>query len=363
MLKITCTCITVVTLWAAATATAVELSDKALAEDSKSIKVGVIAGMTGLAAPAGIGVRNGITLADSEVDRDNQVEFIFEDDSFQPKNAVSAAQKLITEDKVSALITFSASTSLAVAAVAEARGVPTLAITPFTSVGAGKRSVRTIFVPNKTAIALLHKTVMEQHGTRRVAILTSTQDGLLQMREQFRASTGFEVVFDEEIRPGDLDLLSTVTRLLASKPDVVVNLTLPPQVSHVARLLRDHRFTGRHLGAPPMYNYSEIKAAAGALTGANLTGPRVAAEIRFFSDYTARFSQAALPEAMFGYDAATWIIEAQRQPARLHSILAASSMRGLAGEYSISPDNQFEVPGELKVITASGAIERALALP
>ena len=46
--------------------------------------------------------------------RSETVEFLFEDDEFQAKNAVTAAEKLINQDRVEALITFSRAPSAAV---------------------------------------------------------------------------------------------------------------------------------------------------------------------------------------------------------------------------------------------------------
>ncbi|MFN4894157.1 MAG: ABC transporter substrate-binding protein [Pseudomonadota bacterium] len=325
-------------------------------EPPQRIKVGVIVGLTGIAASNGNDLVNGISLADANSDVSNLVEFIIQDDNFQPKHTVSAAQKLISEDKVAALITFSGSTSLAASTITESRGIAHVAITPLTRVSANKRFVRTVFVPNETAIALLKEAISGfTHG--RIAIITSTQDALLEIREEIRASCGTKVVFDEELQPGNVDLLSTVTRLLTSKPDLVVNLTLPPQISLVARILRDHHFTGKQVGAPPMYNLSEIKAATGALTGAYLTGPRIAAGSPFLADYKARFNTPPLPEAILGYDVASWMIEAAKDARGLSSLLSARTQTGLAGEYRMSSENQFEVPGELKVVTADGGVK------
>lgn len=326
------------------------------AESRPHISVGVIVALTGLAAQTGNAIRRGIELADAEFDRDDHVTFVVEDDNFQAKNAVSAAQKLIIEDKVSALITFSGSTSLAVSAIAESRRVPMIAITPLTKVSTDRSFVATLFVPNHASLELLRKAIKRSPHDR-IAIITSTQDALLQIREQLRASLSSNVVFDEEVTPGDADLLSTITRLLSAKPDVVVNLTLPPQVSTVARLLRERRFAGRHVGAPPMYNFSEIKAAAGALAGANLSGPRVDRAAKFPRDYFARFGEQIIPEAVFGYDAARLIIESSNSAEGIASIVRANAFSGLAGVYPKSAANQYEVPGELKVITASGQIE------
>jgi|GEM_PF-4687450 len=326
------------------------------AEPRRRLRVGVIAGLTGLAAPAGVSVKRGIEMADASVDTDDHVEFIFEDDGFQAKNAVSAAQKLIAEGGIDALITFSGSTSLAVSTVAEARGVPMIAITPLTSVSSAKSFVSTVYVPHQSSIEILKNAIKGHRDGGRVVMLTSTQDALLQIRQQLRAALGTQLVFDEELQPGDIDLLSTVTRLLAFKPDVVVNLTLPPQTALVGKILRDRRYVGGHFGAPPMYNMSEIKAASGALTGAQLVGPRIDQSTPFLRDYKARFGEECLPEGIFGFDAATWVIAAGQSGQGLETLRHSTSQRGLAGIYPKNGDNQYEVPGELKVITSAGEV-------
>jgi ABC-type branched-subunit amino acid transport system substrate-binding protein len=68
----------------------------------------------------------------------NRVTFLFEDDGFQPKNALSAAEMLISRDRVDALITFSSSTALVVAPLAERRKVPMISITSLTDVSKGR---------------------------------------------------------------------------------------------------------------------------------------------------------------------------------------------------------------------------------
>jgi ABC-type branched-subunit amino acid transport system substrate-binding protein len=327
-----------------------------LAQSRKRLRVGVIAGLTGLAAPAGISVKRGVEMADAAIDTDDHVEFIFEDDGFQAKNAVSAAQKLISEGGIDALITFSGSTSLAVSTVAEARRVPMIAITPLTSVSSAKSYVSTVYVPHQTSIEILKDAIKAQVDGGRVVMLTSTQDALLQIRQQLRVALGTQLVYDEELQPGDVDLLSTVTRMLASKPDVVVNLTLPPQTALVAKILRDRRYRGGLFGAPPMYNMSEIKAANGALAGAQLVGPQIDHSTPFLRDYEARFGEECLPEGIFGYDAATWVIAAGQSGQGLEMLRHSTSQRGLAGMYPKNGDNQYQVPGELKVITSAGEV-------
>jgi ABC-type branched-subunit amino acid transport system substrate-binding protein len=331
-------------------------------------KVGVIVGTTGLAAASGLSVKRGIELADRSFDGANKVDFIFEDDGFQVKNAVSAADKLIAHDHVDALITFSGSTSLAVSLVAERRGVPMVAVTALSKVSAGRDLIRTIFVPPGELARMIGDEVMLRQPVR-VALITSTQDALLGLRSAIRDSlaehaayTSEEsqsfVVFDEEIVPGDVELSSVATRMLRRNPDVIISLTLPPQSATLAKLLRNQRYTGKVMVGPPTYNYQEIAAAQGALAGSLLVGPLSGPSNSFFRLYRATFHEPSVAEGMYGYDAATLLIEAAATGDIKGYISRLKSLSGAAGEYALDGDNLFAVPAEMKEITSDGTVER-----
>lgn len=325
------------------------------AAQNPSLKVGVISALSGPVADTGNSVRQAIQLADEQKDTKNNVEFIFEDDQFSAKLAVSAAEKLITQEKVSALITFSGTVSLAVSAIAERRGVPMIAITPLTKVSAGKKYVLTIFVPTHIQNQLLSH-AMERGKLTRAAVVTTQQDALLGIRDAFLAASGDRVIWQQEIPPGDTSLNAVVTKLLAQKPDVVYALTLPPQTSHLAKLLREQRYNGALIGGPPMSNPSEIKAANGALTGAILPGPQRASALEILRSYTARFGTPCVSEGLYGYDAATLLISLASGPSFHEAFVALNVAEGMSGKYTISPERLIEIPGELLTITGSGDV-------
>lgn len=101
--------------------------DIAREKDSKatgeSVKIGVIAPLSGVRADAGEFTQNGILLALEDLgreDRKYKLEFVFEDSQYKPDIAVSALQKLITHDDVDYIIgPYGSSQVLAVAPVVE----------------------------------------------------------------------------------------------------------------------------------------------------------------------------------------------------------------------------------------------------
>ena len=72
----------------------------------RTIKIGVILPLTGDMAAVGSACRDAVQMAlkDSENTNHNKYKIIFEDDRLQPNEVAKVAQKLISLDKVSGII-------------------------------------------------------------------------------------------------------------------------------------------------------------------------------------------------------------------------------------------------------------------
>ncbi len=92
---------------------------------AQELKVGVIAGFSGLGADYGAAFRSGISLA-QEALPSAQVRYIYEDDQFTPKLTVTAFRKLAEIDKVDAIIIGDTTTSKSVAGLAQRYNIPLL---------------------------------------------------------------------------------------------------------------------------------------------------------------------------------------------------------------------------------------------
>jgi ABC-type branched-subunit amino acid transport system substrate-binding protein len=200
--------------------------------------------------------------------------------------------------------------------------------------------------------------LVSQLGLSRVAVLTSSQEALLGLRSALLAKPTLtrSIVFDEEIAPGDVEIFSLVTRMIGRKPDVVIGLTLPPQSATLAKLLKNQGYSGRLLVGPPTYNFSEIKAANGALGEALLVGPKSGLSDAFFKRYQEHYGEPSVAEGMYGYDGAKLLIDAAKSGDISEFIRNLKSIKGSAGWYPINADNLFEVPAEIKVITRGGDV-------
>lgn len=107
--------------------------------EKHTVKIGVLFSNTGNLAPYAEKALNGLNLAKENLNlTDVKIEWIFEDAKSNPKDAVTAAQKLITVDKVQVIIGPEASgLALAVAPIANENKVvlfaPTVAADKYTS--------------------------------------------------------------------------------------------------------------------------------------------------------------------------------------------------------------------------------------
>ncbi len=319
-------------------------------------KIGVIIALSGPIAPVGISIMNAVKMADDKFDAADEVQFLFEDDQFQAKHAVTAAEKLISQDKVAGLITFSAATSAAVSQLAERRRIPMVGVTALAGIGKGKRYVYSLYLAFEQQVGLLLDAV--RHSSfRRVGMVTTVHDSMLEFRDHFKAKEPSRIVRDEEVNPGDIDLAAVATRILAQKPDVIVTFLLPPQIAAATKLLRDQGFTGPFIGGPPLFNPPEIKAARGAMDGALLPGPSSNGSGEFLARYQERFHEPCISEGLYGYDAAALMIKAAQSGDIEAFLMSATAFDGLLGTYPKSTTNVFQVPAELKRIGADGSLQ------
>lgn len=318
-------------------------------------KVGIILALTGPIAPVGQSIQNAAEMAKAKFDTNNNVTLIFEDDQFQSKTAVNAAEKLINQDKVDAIVTFSGATSAAVSEVAERRKVPMIGITALSTIGRSKNFVYSLYLDAGQQIALL-STSADGAGFKRIGMITTVQESMLEFRARMKEKKGSLIVREEEVIPGDTNLNSVVTKILAQKPEAVMLFVLPPQVSAASRLFRDQGFKGKFIGAPPLYNPPEIKAAQGALTGAWLPGPSSKGSEEFLGAYLERYHEPCISEGLYGYDTVALLIQAAASGDIANSLQQTRSFSGLLGEYPKTTGNVFQVPGELKEISVEGTL-------
>ncbi len=99
----------------------IAFSVSAIAADKPLIKIGVSAPLTSDNAHLGESMRDAMTMAKENLPADTKFDYeiIFEDDGLEAKRAALAANKLVSVDKVDALVSFSSGTGGVISPIAE----------------------------------------------------------------------------------------------------------------------------------------------------------------------------------------------------------------------------------------------------
>lgn len=314
------------------------------AEDHR-VRCGVVTAQTGVMKSSGVGIKNAMVLASEDAGFNQNIEFLFEDDQFLPKNTVSVVKKLIALDKVDCLVVFGSTTSLAVADIAEQMKVPLIAIAISPEVVSGRSYVLRAHLSSERQVETILPEI-RNHIYKSVALVTTNQDATLSLREHFLPRTDLSVVLDEVINPDEVELKSLAVKIQSLHADSVFLNLLPPQGSGLARELKNIGFKGELFSGAPLANPSELKIAKGALDGAWFVSLDSVEAKDFFIQYRKRFSEEAPIQSLYGYEAA-WLISSLPAGGNIfENIIQAKSFKGFFGDYHIK-DHMIDFPSRV----------------
>jgi len=186
------------------------------------INVGVIASLTGPAAALGAETKKAIALFPSTVGGE-KVNFILLDDGTDPTNAVKNVRKLISEDKVDAILGPNLiSTATAMADVANTEKTPMISVAPL-DVSGDKRGY--IFRSEPSADLMVNRIVadMVEGGAKTVGFIGFSDSwGELLLKALTKAAEGkLNIVASERYGRADPSVQAQVLKVLSAKPDVV----------------------------------------------------------------------------------------------------------------------------------------------
>lgn len=198
------------------------------ANNDTAIRIGIIGPLTGDAASYGIDAANGAAIAVQELNElgginGRRVELVSEDGQCNGAGGLSAAQKLVNVDRVSALLVGCSSEVLAAAQIAEAKHIPlvsTVASAPTVTL-AGDYIFRVY--PSDALKAPAFKKYFAKNGFKKLAIISENTDfaqGVRSALAQELATGETTIVFDEVVPQGTKDFRSLLTRLKKTEFDV-----------------------------------------------------------------------------------------------------------------------------------------------
>jgi branched-chain amino acid transport system substrate-binding protein len=196
------------------------------------IKIGVVTSLTGSQANFGQAQKRGYEIALGEinakggVDR-RKLELVYEDDASKPETAMSATEKLITQDKVPAMMSpYSSAATLAAAGVADKYETPFLVATSAADniTEQGYKWVFRICAPSSVYASTMVDFIADIAKPQTLAIVfentnfgTSTAGPAKEIAEK----KGIKVVAYEAYKAGAPDFKPLITKVKSANPDVV----------------------------------------------------------------------------------------------------------------------------------------------
>jgi len=333
-----------------------------LAETKKPhFKIGVILGLTGPLTSWCEASQNAAELAKELLPDELKAttNLVFEDDGFDPKKTVAAFHKLMTVDKVDAIISWASGNSKAIAPLAEQRKIPLIAIAASDpSLPKNRSFVFTMWTtPDSETAALLP--YLRKRKMKHLVRVVTIQEGTLAMRESFDVlSKGeYHMVYDEQVDGAERDFRSILSRIRAKGEfDAFWMVLIPPQSGIFSRQARELGFTQPFFSYEMLEDVKEIQASRGALEGA-IFATGAAGDRGFIDEFKKRYPNSATVTAAQTFDAVTLLAKGLRSGDATGFLRSLKDYQGASGIFSATGDGRFTLPATLKMVKGQDFVQ------
>jgi len=337
------------------------LATTAALSAAEPIVIGEFASLTGKEAGFGQTSHQGVVLAIEEINAAGGVlgrplKLVYEDNQTKAGESATAAKKLISRDKVIALIgEVSSGRSLEAAPVAQQAKIPMIApaATNPKVTQAGNYIFRVCFIDPFQG-TVMAKFAKEDLKVKKVAVLSSVSNayslGLAKFFKETFVAGGGEIVTEKNLAEGDKDFRAQLTAVKAAGVEAVYVPCYYTEAALIVRQARDLGLTMPFFGGDGWEDEQLLKIGGDAMNGcfysthfsAENTDPVVAA---FTAKYKARWNNES-PGAFsaLGYDAVYVIADAIKRaggtdgPKLRDALAATKDFPGISGVTTIDKD-------------------------
>jgi len=340
----------------------------------ETIKIGEYASLTGKEASFGQQSHKGLTLAIEELNTaggalGRKLELFTEDNQTKPGESATAAKKLISRNKVVALIGEVASgRSLEAAPIAQAAKIPMIApaATNPKVTQTGNYIFRVCFIDPFQG-TVMAKFAQNDLKAKRVAILSSVSNaysvGLAKFFKETFVANGGLVVSEKNFSEGDKDFRAQLTAVKAANVDAIFVPSYYTEAALIARQARDLGLTIPLFGGDGWVADQLLEIGGDALNGCYYSthfspenqDPVVQA---FVKKFKARWGANENPDAFaaLGYDAAFVLVDAIKRagttdgPKLRDALAATKNFAGVTGVTNIDANRDASKPAAIIAI-------------
>ncbi len=336
------------------------LATSTIAQAQAPIRIGASLSLTGTYAALGQNQQRGYQLCAKRVNErggvlGRKIEFVLYDDQSAPATAVRLYEKLITQDKVDALMgPYSSPITEAVANVNEKYKMPMIApLASTTSIF--KKGRKFIFMMQSPAEVYLEGLIdlAARNGLKTVALLNedtlfpkATVDGTVELAKK----KGLQIVFAEAYPKGNTDFSAILTKVRAANPDALGAATYFDDAVAITRQMKELNVNPRMFGVTvggdlPKF-YELLGKNAEFIYGASQWEPILPypGSTEFVEAYGKEFPGADLSyQSAGGYGGCQILVEAIRRAGsldgdKLRDAILKLTMTTVYGDYKVDQD-------------------------
>jgi branched-chain amino acid transport system substrate-binding protein len=304
--------------------------------NNKTVKLGVIAPLTGPLSALGLGIKNGADLAVKQANQKGTVKgytivLDAQDDTATAATGANAANKLASDPLVAGVVgTLNSSVAQQVAPVLQKASI--VQISPSNTnptLTRGKDPIKNpqrvwntyfrVCTTDSVQGPFAADYAFKQAGLKKVITVNDKKtygQGLVAAFEGQFTKDGGQLGGHKTINPGDRDFGQIAGEISAAKPDFVYYGGEFPEAGPLSSQLHDRGFKGPLFGGDGIYDDGYIKAAGPKSNGDLATSvgaptTKLATAKQFVTDYAAAgYKEPFSAYGAFAYDAANIIIQA-----------------------------------------------------
>src|SRR4051812_12850628 len=346
----------------------------------EAIKIGEVGSRPATEATFGPPSHNGIQLATDEVNaaggiKGKQLQVIALDDQGKPEEAATAATRLISSEKVSALLGEVASTrSLFMAPKAQAAKGPMVSPSSTNEkvTAVGEYIFRACFIDPFQGYVMA-KFATETLKLKKAAILRDVRNdysvGLAKVFNDNFVKLGGEIVDNQSYQSGDVDFKAQLTNIKATKPQALYVPGYYTDVGLIGRQAREVGLTVPLLGGDGWDSEKLYEIGGPALEGSYFSNhysvddpsPRI-------QGFVAKFKKAyggQVPDSLAAqaYDAAGMLYDAMKRakdltgPSIREALAQTKDFRGVTGDITMDEKRNASKPAVVLKVGKGGKYE------
>jgi len=236
-----------------------------------TIKIGLLAPITGSYASEGQGMKQVLELLTADINakggiQGKKVTLITEDDGSDPRTAALAAQRLISQGVVAVIGTYGSSVTEPTQGIFDESGIVQIA-NGATAIRLTEKGLKMFFrtCPRDDEQAKVAAQTIAKLGYKKIAILHDNSTYAKGLAEETRGllqkQPGARIVFFDALTPGERDYSTILTKLKQAQPDVVFFTGYYNEAGLLLRQKKEMGFNVPFIGGDATNNTDLVKIA------------------------------------------------------------------------------------------------------